>query len=270
MKQRFRVDDAGQLVDREGTVVGRITSITLDIPVGERGVKGFLPSTAIESSSNVDVDLNLDGGPGETNGGPKDDVEIVWSRYQELIPNGRRYHLDQKKRAIIRKALACGAPAGETPLDRVLRAVAGLAASPHHNGHNDRRKKYLGIRYALQGIGAESTDERIEKMIAIGEKNGASAKRSASRANYDPSVMTMTAYLDTLPSGVREIVSTHVENICRMRQSPDHATLQRLGTTSQSVLANTWGLEVVTSVSADDRIKLEGVREMEQEEAGDQ
>lgn len=270
MRQRFNLDDSGRFVDREGNVLGRITSITLDLAVGVKGVKDVLPLTAsTEISSNVELDLNVDGGSGETDDAAPpnaDPVEIVWSRYQEVIPNGSRYQLDAKKRRIIQLALAVPPPKGETSLARCLRAVEGLAVSPHHRGQNDRRKVYLGIRYALQGIGNESTDERIQKMIEIGERNGAAAKMAGSRANCDPSVMSISAYLETIPSGVRETVATHVENVCRMRQSPDHRILQRNGAHSEAMLAKTWRVAVVTSVEADDRVKLEGVVAVEEDQ----
>lgn len=89
----------------------------------------------------------------------REDVRDVWDHYCSLF--GNRYKLDQKRTRIIQQALKV------RPLDQVKKAISGLHVSPHHNGKNDRKTKYLDIRYALKGIGNESDDERIDKMALL-------------------------------------------------------------------------------------------------------
>lgn len=92
------------------------------------------------------------------------DIEIVWDHYVSVF-NATRQTLDSKRTTIIRNALK------ERSVAECKRAIDGLHVSPFHNGENQQKKKYLGIRYALSGIGTESADERIDKMIAEAEAN---------------------------------------------------------------------------------------------------
>lgn len=92
------------------------------------------------------------------------EVEEVWEHYVAVF-NATRQTLDPKRTTIIRNALKVRSVA------ECKRAIDGLRVSPWHNGENDGKKKYLGIRYALSGIGQESNDERIDKMIAIADEH---------------------------------------------------------------------------------------------------
>jgi hypothetical protein len=93
------------------------------------------------------------------------DVEVVWSYYVQVFKASRQT-LDDKRRTIIRNALKI------RTVDECKRAIDGLSVSPFHNGDNEQRKKYLGIRYALSGIGKESNDERIDKMVDVADAHG--------------------------------------------------------------------------------------------------
>ena len=225
MSQRLSVDGHGRLVNRNGEVVGRIASLTieLDSSGGKGGIRlepssrVALSSNAEESqalalSSNVQETLLPDGGVGEAT-----DEAKVWAHYQRVIPSGSLYQLDNKRKAIIRNALKV------RPLAQVLRAIDGLAVSPHHNGQNDRRKKYLGIRYALQGIGGESNDERIDKMAEI-----------ASSAE--------SGLLAGIPSAGHAMVRERQRQVEDMLLNPGDRTRRERAGDSESYLRDVFGL----------------------------
>lgn len=160
-------------------------------------------------------------------------VKDVWAHYQKVVPGGERYKLEAKRRTIISNALKA------RPLEVVLRAIDGLAASLFHNGKNDRRKTYLGIQYALAGTGSESNDERIDKMA---EKAGL---QSPSQSNSRPGLMSVRDFLDTLPSASRETFWIHVQNVSKMMRNPQHSTLANVGKPSVDWLANRHQVRVV-------------------------
>ncbi|GAC1524646.1 MAG: hypothetical protein NVS3B1_12680 [Marmoricola sp.] len=89
-----------------------------------------------------------------------EDVTTVWEHYVETF-GAARMKLDSTRTTIIRNALKV------RTVEECKRAIDGLRISPFHNGENDRQTKYLGIQYALKGRNGESTDERIDKMIAL-------------------------------------------------------------------------------------------------------
>lgn len=92
--------------------------------------------------------------------GSTDDLPIleVWAHYQATFPKGAAQRtLEDTRTKIIARALAV------RPLDTVLRAITGLAASKHH-----RDGGYTDIRYALKGKPreGESDEARIDMMAA--------------------------------------------------------------------------------------------------------
>jgi hypothetical protein len=103
-----------------------------------------------------------------------DAVKNVWDFYLTTFNSRRR--LDDKRRRVIRNALVLrrdlegrtgGVEVRTLMAQQDLKtAILGLSRSPFHNGDNEQKKKYLEIRYALKGLGDESDDERIDKMIA--------------------------------------------------------------------------------------------------------
>lgn len=95
---------------------------------------------------------------------PSGDIDVIWAYYQQQIPSRRQ--LDDKIRRQIRNARKVRS------IDEIKGAIDGLARSPHHNGINDRAKKYLDLHYAIVPIGAESIEERIDKAIGWGQTNG--------------------------------------------------------------------------------------------------
>lgn len=214
---RLKVDERGQLVDREGAVLGKLVSLTVDLDLGVRGEISDLERTS-EPSVNAQESLLPQGGAGDER---KDDVKIVWEHYQNAIPTGKQYTLEAKRRSIIRNALKV------RPMSTVLRAIDGLAASPHHNGQNDRRKKYLGINYALQGIGAQSNDERIDDM--------------ASKA-----AATVDGVLANIPSAGRAMVRDRQRQVEDMLLHPGDENRRARGVGSEKYLAEQFGLHART------------------------
>jgi hypothetical protein len=168
--------DGAWLRDQNGRVLGRVTEVVIELP-GGTFKEGVRPTENIKDSQQ------LEGGVGETSpDGPREigDVEKVWDHYVQLF-DATRQTLNPQRRRDIRAALKVSEtiarqteapdPRGEA-VTEVKLAISGLRVSPHHNGENDQRKKYLDIRYALRGNTArgESVEERLAKMIALGRK----------------------------------------------------------------------------------------------------
>jgi hypothetical protein len=264
MKKRLAVDPPCNLRERDGRIVGTLVSIVVDLPDAEepRGQGGEeVPSPKVtESSSDVVETSTPQGGVGGISlfdstdqlvGKAEATVKYVWTHYQKVVPGGERYKLEAKRRTIISNALKA------RPLEVVLRAIDGLAASLFHNGKNDRRKKYLGIQYALAGTGSESNDERIDKMA---EKAGL---QSPSQSNSRPGLMSVRDFLDTLPSASRETFWIHVQNVSKMMRNPQHSTLANVGKPSVDWLANRHQVRVVL----DDQGHLAGLEPITPEQS---
>lgn len=222
--KRLSVGGDGLLRERDGTVVGRLVSMSVEWGT----IGGIDPSTKVESPPDAVGRTNADGGVGE--GTP---ISRVWAHYQSVIPFASRQTLDSTRTTIIRKALAVRSE------DDCNRAIDGLAVSPHHNGQNDRKKKYLGLRYALAGIGRESTDERIDKMAALA----------------DP---TVDGVLAGIPSAVREMVRHRQRQVEDMLLHPGDVNRRARGQGSERYLRETWGLRAF----AGDGGRVEWVREV--------
>jgi hypothetical protein len=141
--------------------------------------------------------------------------------------------LEVKRAKVIDKALEV------RTIQQCCRAIDGLNVSAHHNGVNDRRKKYLDIRYALAGIGKEGDDERIDKMA---EK---APRQDTSTAQVSAGFVTVTEFVDSVPSVVGENVWTHVKNVERMRRTPEHLTLLSIGQQSERELRDRFRVEVL-------------------------
>lgn len=145
-KVRFTIDDKGLLVSRDGRVLGRLTSLTIDDAGGTIGGGVDFPAVAKEEETPPVV---------------PEEMRQVWDHYVKLFDAGRQT-LNPTRKRDIQRALKV------RPIDVVLRAIEGLRVSPHHNGENDRGETYLDIRYALRGNAqrGESPEERIDKMAA--------------------------------------------------------------------------------------------------------
>jgi hypothetical protein len=101
------------------------------------------------------------------------DIYEVWRYYLAKVPSRRQLGL--KQRSQIKAALKV------RTIDEIKLAIDGLAASPFHNGINDRDKTYLDLHYAIVARGLESTEERIDKAIAWGKRLTAASMEKSVR-----------------------------------------------------------------------------------------
>lgn len=223
---RFKLDAHGDLRDEEGRILGRLVNVEIDLDIhhpervrsGAGGGHGKVVDLSSTTSASGDQQSLL---PSQRSV-PKHDADVakVWATYQRVVKGGKRFTLDEKRKRIIRNALAV------RPLDRCCEAVEGLARSPHHNGRNDRHKPYLGIQYALAGRGNESTDERIDKMA---EMAGAGASR-------------VETLINSLPSEGQHMVREAMKKAAAALLHPDDANLVSRAAGSEAYLKATFGL----------------------------
>lgn len=226
MKIKVTIDADGKLVDGKGRTLGRIVTLeglTLELDISSLGGGGghgkpFPPSPNADpsfSASGTTPQSHLDFNDARVT--KPDEVQLVWEHYQRTVAGAKRYKLEEKRRQIIRNALKV------RTLSECLAAIDGLAASPHHNGQNDRRTKYLGIQYALKGFGAEGTDERIDKM---GAKAG----------------NTVAGVLANVPSAGREMVRTRQRQVEDMLLHPGDLNREKRAEGAADYLRETFGL----------------------------
>lgn len=160
MKVRYSVNEAGELVDRDGRSLGKITSVTLDHHEEEGGTIG----------GEEDRHLVVLREPGEqkkktTPIAPE--IDEIWAHYVKVF-DATRQTLNVQRKRVIRNAL------NVRSAEECKRAIDGLKVSPFHNGENQDGKKYLDIRYALKGNSTkgESDEERIDKMMDTADAHG--------------------------------------------------------------------------------------------------
>lgn len=170
MKTRYSVNERGVLVDREGNTIGRLTSLTLEVPDhsansdlfgGDYGGESLLENSKEEKRNPRSPQIEI-----------ASPVEEVWNLYDRLIGKGRRKFVAQTHGVMIREAIKA-----TDDIELVKKAIVGLSRSPHHMGQNEQRKTYNDLRYALKPIRGtgETIQERVEKMsrYADGSSTGA-------------------------------------------------------------------------------------------------
>lgn len=164
--------------------------------------------------------------PGRPTNDPPTALARIWDHYQRTIPGALRQKLDSTRTTIIRNALKVRDEAA------CCRAIDGLARSPFHNGENDRRKKYLGIRYALKGNTAtgESNDERIDKMAEM-------------------AAPTAAGLLAGVPSEIHATIRGRQRLVEENLLNPGDRNLAARAGVSQQWLLETWGLVAVVEGS---------------------
>lgn len=154
MKVRYSINDRGELADRDGNVLGKLTSLTLDV-----------------GTTGVGLEVREQQQQGQT---PPPDPQVleVWQHYVEVFDAGRQ-ELNPQRRRDIERALKVRDVAA------LKRSIDGLKASPHHNGQNETGQKYTDIRYALRGNSqrGETPEERIDRMGQLA--GGSTGVRSA-------------------------------------------------------------------------------------------
>lgn len=178
MKRRFTIDANGQLVDREGNVLGKVVGITIEGPsLGEGGGSSSslkdqnnppTPQTQ-PTASEIDSFGSLHGRKMSTAADKwmlTSAINAVWGHYAAVM-KPRSDAPDDEQRKIIRDALDVATVA------ECKRAIDGCAASDFHMGKNDRRKKYNRLSQILKGKrGGRTTREQIDMFLEIAENGG--------------------------------------------------------------------------------------------------
>lgn len=238
MTLRLRVEQDGSLRDRTGKVVGRLTSVVMEMyaeeprgvrggeevssPVSTSAVGGSDPQqTLMETSSDVVEKQTLGGvqGGGSLSPDVNEKIARIWAVYQRVVAGATRRVLDATTITVIRNALKV------RDEEACIAAIIGLSKSAFHNGDNDRRKKYLGIRYALKGNQqtGETADERIDKMAGI-----------ASSAKDD--------LLAGVPSAGRDMIRDRQRQVEDMLLHPGDENRKARGVGSEAYLRKHWQL----------------------------
>lgn len=173
-KTRFSVNEHGELVSRDGEVLGRITSLTLEAPSRTSATSGE-PVGAMGGGVGVEVQTTLEDHP-------RTPIDDVWDHYVSLF--GSAYKLTPQCKRIIRNAIDVRS------VEAAKKAISGLRFSPHHNGENEQKLKYLHIRYALKGNQrtGESSEERIDRMGVIADQHAEIASSSPIPVGFSPVV----------------------------------------------------------------------------------
>jgi hypothetical protein len=167
MRHRFVINDSGELVARDGTVFGRIVSLTVEAPiVGNIGVK----------------ELTTNEGSTRGNTGERADAENlallpspaaeVWATYVETM-RPRRQALDPASRRIINDALKVAS------VPECQRAIAGCAASDWHMGRDPQTggRSYKQLSQILKGKrGGRTTREQIDMFIELADEAGVASE----------------------------------------------------------------------------------------------
>lgn len=173
-KVRYNVNDDGMLVDRDGNVLGRLTSLTID--TAEKS------EVAASSLGAMGEQFGLELGEGSKDEGPPtpsavDSVDDVWEHYVATM-QPRNTTLNPQERRLIREALKVATT------DELKLAITGCRQSAFHMGQNDRNRKYNRLSQIIKGrVGKETTRERIDYFIDIAVKAGYSLTGVAGSAS---------------------------------------------------------------------------------------
>lgn len=180
MTRRLKLDGAGNLVDRDGQVFGRLVGVTIDVAEGEGGTTGGERISPQQQSLTSDVAEGLGGGTGEGVPAPPDPIETVWAHYVAVM-KPRNKVLDSQARAVIRDALKVAT------VVECCDAISGCKASAFHMGQNDRARKYNRLSQILKGKrGGRTTREQIDFFLDIAERAGARVGLQSAVTSADP------------------------------------------------------------------------------------
>jgi hypothetical protein len=174
MRVRYTVDAAGQLVDREGHVLGRLVSLTLETSEAAGTIGVAVPSGQQQQLEDV-------GPPTPSEPPAPDPIDVVWARYVEVM-KPRKRELDPQGRKVIRDALAVASP------EECCDAIEGCKASSFHMGQNEKRRKYNGLSQILKGKqGKRTTREQIDFFLDIADRAGVRSRLQSGVTSADPS-----------------------------------------------------------------------------------
>lgn len=151
------------------------------------------------------------------------DEDLIWDAYIDkvCVPHGLR---TRKRESAHTTLIRNGLKVRSAP--ECVRAVHGLSCSPHHAGHNDRKKKYLQLRYALKG------NERLA------ESNGERIDRAGTWV-----VDAVSGLLGTLPSEGRAMLLREIEVVESALTHPTDELRARRAVPAAAHLRDTWQLE---------------------------
>lgn len=167
MRRRFVLNADGDLEARDGTILGRVVGLTID--VSQRGTIG--------GSFSLEKTTTVGGGLGEEGSALlPSPVDEVWATYVEII-KPRRAKLDPDGRRVISDALKVAT------VPECQRAIAGCSQSDWHMGRDPqtRGSSYKQLSQILKGKrGGRTTREQIDFFIEIADRTGVGAGRGAS------------------------------------------------------------------------------------------
>jgi len=176
MRRRFSINDAGELVDRDGYVLGRVTSLTLemrpDVELPEGGLQGVKPSAQQQRMETSEAGGGGVGEESKTTPEP-DPVDAVWTTYVETM-RPRKKDLDAGGRRVIRDALKVAT------VVECQRAILGCSKSDWHMGRDPRTngKSYRQLSQILKGKrGGRTTREQIDLFLEIADRSGLTTGR---------------------------------------------------------------------------------------------
>lgn len=187
------------MVNREGTVVGEIEAVVVNLNSAALGDHRGNDREREEVKTEPPSPL-----PSGQQRMLADPVEDVFNHYRTALERPKA-QLQPKVRRWISDAIEA------VGIERCKRAIDGLAASEHH-----RQGGYVGIEYALR----PKVGQTIEGRVAMME---------AKAPNSSNGQTTVADLLASVPSGGHDIVRTRMENVRRMYESPDHEGTRRLG-----------------------------------------
>jgi hypothetical protein len=119
MRQRFTVDELGRLVDRDGNVLGKLVSLTLESPRAAGTIGVAVSSGEQQGLEGEQTPL----APSEPS--MQDPIDVVWAHYVEVM-KPRKRELDAQGRAVIREALKVAT------VEECCGAIDGCKASSFH------------------------------------------------------------------------------------------------------------------------------------------
>lgn len=206
--------EGDRVLAEDGTVVGRVVSLELDIQADRwEDVVGNLRRGEERGDVPTPSEAKEEPSPGGAGGSPtgvqqallEDPVDEVWDFYRQTLDRPKAQLTPKVRRWIADAIKAVG-------MDECKQAIAGLAASEYH-----RQNGYVGIEYAIVPKQGQTIESRVAMMAS---------KAGERRAPDQPT--TVAALLVTVPSDRHVVVHGHVDRVLAMLRS-DREHTQRAG-----------------------------------------
>jgi hypothetical protein len=189
---RYSLNDAGELVDRNGGVLGKLVALTVEVTEEEGGTIGGEEMSPPKHSAVVgspDVALTSGGGTGEGETdaarSPGEQIEHVWAHYVETM-KPRKRDLDEQTRTMIRAALKVATEV------ECCDAITGCSKSSFHMGRDPqtRGRSFKTLSHILKGKrGGRTIREQIDFFIDVAERHGARSGRQSGVTSADASMI---------------------------------------------------------------------------------